>query len=118
MTRLSRGVAVGTSGALGALVLDAALARLAVQNVGLRSALRAGGGIAAAVALDRLTRDAKPSTRDTFGAVADGLIAGPLMLSMLDLGVSFVGERRLDPPPAGSAAQLGAPWAPSPPWAP
>jgi hypothetical protein len=43
--------------------------------------------------------------------VVEGMIAGPVLVTVLDLAIGMVGRRRIDPPPVQDG-QIGAPWAP------
>lgn len=52
-------------------------------------------------------------------AVSRGLVAGPVLVSALDLGVAAIGRRpRIDPPAVADPARAGDPWPPRPPCAP
>lgn len=52
-------------------------------------------------------------------AVSCGIVAGPVLMTTLDVGVSAIGRRpRIDPPPVTDPTQAGAPWPPRPPYAP
>lgn len=69
-----------------------------------RLALTGGAGLAA----------------ERFGApeaVARGVVAGPVLVTALDLGVAMIPRRRLDPPAVDAPARAGAPWPPRPPYA-
>lgn len=113
MRPLRRAATTGASGAAAVVALDSLLSRLPSLNAHpvWRGALRIAAGVAASEALSRHVKGA------TADAVADGLVAGPVLVTVLDLGVSMVGLRRMEPPPVRTAGELGAPWPPQPPWA-
>lgn len=110
---LVRPVVTGASAAGAVVLLDSVLARLPFLNTHpiLRGAVRVAGGWAASEALSRTSQS------PTVQAAADGLLVGPVMVSLLDVGVAAVGLRRVEPPPATSPSGLGAPWPPQPAWA-
>lgn len=110
---ITRPLVTGASAAGAVVALDSLLARLPFFNAHpiLRGAVRIAGGWAASEALSRT------SDSPTVQAAADGLLVGPVMVSLLDVGVSAVGLRRVEPPPATSPSGLGAPWPPQPAWA-
>jgi hypothetical protein len=119
MKTAARGVAAGLSGAAAVVALDSVLARIPALNGSpfARGALRLAGGFAAATMAGRAAeRVGSASGRAVARAAADGLLAGPVLVTALDVGVAMIGQRRTEPPPAQTVAQLGAPWAPSPPW--
>lgn len=49
--------------------------------------------------------------------VSDGIIAGAVAMAVLQITVSAIGSRRLDPPPVADARRLGDPWPPQMPYA-
>ena len=94
----------GLSGAVSVAVIDTALNRTALAGSPLAMAiLRVVAGAGTAWIAH------KAGAPD---AVALGVGAGPVLVTGLDLGTRLIGLKAQEPPPAGSPAQLGAPWAP------
>lgn len=110
---IARPLVTGASAAASVVALDSVLARVPGLNGRplLRGLVRLAGGWAASEALSR-TSDS-PHVQ----AAADGLLAGPVMVTLLDVGIAAVGLRRIDPPSATSPLGLGDPWPPQPAWA-
>lgn len=105
---VSRGASTGLVGAASVVVTELLVGRLGVGALGrsvARLALAGGAGVAA----ERL---GAPES------VARGLVAGPVLVTALDLGVALIPRRRLDPPPVTDPARAGDPWPPRPPYAP
>lgn len=119
MKTVGRGAAAGISGAAAVVLLDSVLARVTSLNGHplARAALRLGGGLAAATLAARAAeRVPSRQGRALARAAADGLLAGPVLVTVLDAGVAMIGQRRVEPPPARTIAELGEPWAPRPAW--
>lgn len=119
MKTVKRGAAAGASGAAAVVALDSILARIPSLNGHplARAALRLGGGLAAAALASRAAeRVASREGRAVARAAADGLLAGPVLVTVLDAGVAMIGQRRVEPPPARTVAEIGEPWAPRPAW--
>lgn len=97
-------VLVGLSGAVSAAVIDTVLNQTTLSGSPiLMAGVRVGAGLGAAFVADKAGAP---------GAVSLGIAAGPILVTGLDLGTRLIGVKAVEPPPAGSPAQLGAPWAP------
>ncbi len=104
---LADGLAMGATGAVTVAVLDGALTRIPSLNG--HPALRAAARLIAAGSI--------AYGADALGApsfVADGVVSGAVLVTILDIGVSLIGRQRRMEPPAAKMGALGAPWAPSP----
>lgn len=96
---------IGATGAAVVIALDSTLGRIPELNG--RPLVRAAGRTLAGAALAYGAHRAKLPE-----AVVLGAVAGPALVTVLDLATSAVSLRRLDPPAARDAGSLGSPWAP------
>ena len=95
---------VGAAAVVGVELVAAQLGGGALGRALVRLALGAGAGLAA----ERLGAPA---------AVSRGLVAGPVLVSALDLGVALVPRRRAEPPAVSDPSRAGDPWTPRASWA-
>ncbi len=102
---LVTGAAVGAAGAVSAAAVE--VATLGVESPAARALARLLAGAALASGAAWVGAPA---------AVASGALAGPVLVTGLDLVARLVPSRPAVLPPVGSGG-LGAPWAPSPAWA-
>lgn len=103
---VARGAVVGVSGALSVFVIDSVLSRIPALNGSPsgRAAVRLVSASIASIAADSIGAP---------GEISAGILAGPVMVTTLDLGVAMVGRSRVDPPPvlvSQGPEALGAPW--------
>lgn len=101
---VSEGVAVGLVGAASVVGVELLLARLGVASALGRGVVRLGLAGGAGLVAERLGAP---------DAVARGVVAGPVLVTALDVGVAMVPRRpRIDPPAASDPARAGDPWPP------
>jgi hypothetical protein len=101
---VSEGAAVGLVGAASVVVVEMLVARLGIASAVGRGAVRLGLAAGAGLAVERLGAP---------DAVARGVVAGPVLVTALDVGVAMIPRRpRIDPPPVSDPARAGDPWPP------
>lgn len=107
--RLRYAVSAGIAGAATVAVLDGVISRSPAFNEKswMRGLMRliAGGTISYAAARVGAPR-----------SVSDGAIIGTVLVTSLDVGVSLIGRRGIEPPKPSCVSSAGLPWAPRPTW--
>lgn len=107
---VSGGAATGLVGAASVVAVELLLGRLGLCSALGRGVVRLGLAAGAGLAAERLGAPDE---------VSRGVVAGPVLVTALDVGVAAIGRRpRIDPPPVSDPAKAGAPWPPRPPYAP
>ena len=107
--RLRYAMSAGIAGAATVAVLDGVISRSPAFNdkSWMRGVIRiiAGGTISYAAA-----RVGAPQS------VSDGAIIGTVLVTSLDVGVSLIGRRGIEPPKPSCVSSAGLPWPPKPTW--
>jgi len=96
---------IGLSGALSVAVIETILQRMPALSTSpaLTAMVRIAGGFGAALIAERAGAS---------DSIVDGILAGPVLVTGLDLGTRLIGSRRPEPPAAGRLEDLGQPWHP------
>lgn len=99
------GAILGLTGAVSVFVIDSVLQRVPALSSSpvLMGGARLAAGFGAALVADRM------GARE---GIVNGLVAGVVLVTGLDVGTRLIGARRIDPPSSSDPARLGESWAP------